>query len=81
MLSPDFDSDLFVNDNPKGGYTVSYCGKIRFSSDDWGEVWDFVRDWQVKERYWPNKWLIDERGWAELLDNDGNIVPNWQDLD
>jgi hypothetical protein len=60
------EDDLFTED----GSTFVYCGKVQFRCGKdctEEEVWERVEQWMDDEQYWPNVWMIEERGGYSLM--------------
>ena len=67
------DDDCFISSNGNI-LSVSCGGKFigKFVEDD--EAFNAVKQWKLKNNYYPNTWYVSDHGNMSLVDDDGNII-------
>jgi len=66
-FSPDEDNDIFVSDRIRGGYIINYAGKLLKHTDDLDSAKEYILDWMDDNGYYPNVWMVGERGSIDIL--------------
>lgn len=64
---PDPDTDAFILSPASGPYNLSVDGKFIQSACHWLEAARVLHDYLERIAYWPEVWLVNERGNTELL--------------
>lgn len=73
MNTPQED-DIVIHTPAWGPSTVCAEGKVICEHHDFDHCVEAAREWMDTNNWWPNLWLVNERGMIDLLDNEGNIV-------
>jgi hypothetical protein len=60
--------DYTITDRPRGGYDVAEVeGKFLGNFKTYSEAQLFIRGKMSADQFWPNVWMIDDHGGAELV--------------
>jgi len=67
------DDDCFISSNGNA-LSVSCGGKFigKFIEDE--DAFNAVKQWKIKNNYYPNTWYVSDHGNMSLVDDEGNIV-------
>ena len=74
-VEPDDDDCFYSPSGSLGSKTSVRCGGKfigEFNSDE--EALEAIRNWQDKNKYWPNIWFVSDHGNAILVDKEGNEI-------
>jgi hypothetical protein len=70
---PDSEDDCFITTNG-GLYLVSCGGKLIKSVVEFNDAIKIVRNWQDRNEYYPNIWMVSDHGNEVLIDRKGNQI-------
>jgi len=59
------------------GYGVSCGGKFIGKFPEVDDALTAIKNWQDKNKFFPNIWFINDHGNRSLIDNKGNIIKSW----
>ena len=70
------DEDCYISPTgPLGSrYSIACGGKYLCTVSDFNDALSRVNDWQKKNKFWPNIWMVDDHGGSVCIDGKGNEI-------
>lgn len=68
------EDDCFITDVVRGGYDVSCGGKFISHVDEYDDAIKTIKDWQEKNKWYPNVWFVDDHGGINAINLDDEMI-------
>lgn len=69
-----YEDDCFMVDVVGGGYDVSCGGKFISHVEEYDEAIKIIKDWQEKNKWYPNTWFVDDHGGVNPINLDDEMI-------